>query len=60
MARKIFTPVNPIKPLPLQVDGLDVDVNVADAAPIPAFCSSDEEGEDPAALLYLPIGRTVL
>jgi COMPASS component SWD1 len=39
--------------------GLEVDVDVANAAPIPAFCSSDEEGEDSAALLYLPIGEAV-
>lgn len=39
--------------------GLEVDVDVANAAPIPAFCSSDEEGEDSAALLYLPIAPDI-
>ena len=28
-------------------------------APIPAFCSSDEEEEDTSALLYLPIAPEV-
>lgn len=37
----------------------DVDVDVAQNAPIPAFCSSDEEDEDPNSLLYLPIAPDV-
>ena len=27
--------------------------------PIPAFCSSDEEDEDPDSLLYLPIAPEI-
>jgi hypothetical protein len=40
--------------------GLEVDVDMANAVPIPTFCISDEEGENSAALLYLPIGKAVL
>merc|ERR1712141_615757 len=36
-------------------DEIEVDKNV----PIPAFCSSDEEGEDSSALLYLPIAPDI-
>merc|ERR1712013_552311 len=36
---------------------LEVDVDVSTKAPIPAFCSSDEE--DATALLYLPIAPEV-
>jgi len=38
-------------------DDLEVDVMKVDA--IPAFCSSDEEEENPNALLYLPIAPEV-
>jgi len=38
---------------------LEVDVDVFSKAPIPAFCSSDEEEEDATALLYLPIAPDV-
>lgn len=37
------------------VDEIDVDTN----APIPAFCSSDEEDEDKNTLLYLPIAPEI-
>jgi len=37
---------------------LQVDVTGVD--PIPAFCSSDEEGEDRDALLFLPIAPDVI
>lgn len=32
----------------------DIEVDVANNAPIPVFCSSDEDEEDPKSLLYLP------
>jgi len=41
----------------LDKDVLEVDVTKA--APIPAFCSSDEEEEDKSALLYLPIAPEI-
>jgi COMPASS component SWD1 len=34
-------------------------VDVTSKAPIPAFCSSDEEDEDKEALLYLPIAPEI-
>jgi len=37
----------------------DVEVDVTKAAPIPAFCSSDEEEEDKGAVLYLPIAPEI-
>jgi len=42
-----------------ELEGLDDDVDVDNTKPIPAFCSSDEEGEDNAALLYLPIAPEI-
>jgi COMPASS component SWD1 len=36
-----------------------VDIDVDKNAPIPAFCSSDEEGEDKNAVLYLPIAPEI-
>jgi len=48
-----------VKEDPEELDGLEVDVDVDSAKPIPAFCSSDEEGEDSSALLYLPIAPDV-
>jgi len=38
---------------------LDIDVDVSEKVAIPALCSSDEETEDGAALLYLPIAPEV-
>ena len=35
------------------------EVDVTTEAPIPAFCSSDEEDEDKEALLYLPIAPEI-
>ena len=35
------------------------EVDVTSKAPIPAFCSSDEEDEDKEALLYLPIAPEI-
>ena len=35
------------------------EVDVVSKAPIPAFCSSDEEDEDKEALLYLPIAPEI-
>lgn len=47
-------------------DAIDVDADDPDRAidvdtnkPIPAFCSSDEEDEDPDSLLYLPIAPEI-
>lgn len=37
----------------------DREVDVETVEPIVAFCSSDEEGEDPRALLYLPISPEI-
>lgn len=37
----------------------DAEVDVETVEPIVAFCSSDEEGEDPRALLYLPISPEI-
>ncbi|KAH7952037.1 hypothetical protein HPB52_017336 [Rhipicephalus sanguineus] len=37
----------------------DGEVDVETVEPIVAFCSSDEEGEDPRALLYLPISPEI-
>jgi len=38
---------------------LDVEVDVTNKNPIPAFCSSDEEDDDPSALLYLPVAPDI-
>ena len=35
------------------------EVDVTTTAPIPAFCSSDEEEEDKEVLLYLPIAPEI-
>jgi COMPASS component SWD1 len=35
------------------------EVDVVTTAPIPAFCSSDEEDEERDALLYLPIAPEI-
>merc|ERR1712032_1564206 len=48
-----------VKDEDVEVDGLEVDVDFDKSAPIPAFCSSDEEGEDSSALLYLPIAPDI-
>jgi len=39
--------------------GDDIEVDVDKSAPIPAFCSSDEEEEEKDALLYLPIAPEI-
>lgn len=50
------------KSVQLNEEQKDVDVEEVDVtseAPIPAFCSSDEEDEDKDALLYLPIAPEI-
>ena len=37
----------------------NIDIDVDKKAPIPAYCSSDEDGEDPKAVLYLPIAPEI-
>merc|ERR1719412_2946231 len=39
--------------------GDDIEVDVDKSAPIPAFCSSDEEEEEKDALMYLPIAPEI-
>ncbi len=50
------------KSVQLNEEEIDDDVQPIDVArnvPIPAFCSSDEEEEDPDSLLYLPIAPEI-
>jgi hypothetical protein len=50
------------KSVQMNEEEIDDDIQAIDVArnvPIPAFCSSDEEEEDPKSLLYLPIAPEI-